>query len=342
MRIGIIGGGQLARMLALAGKPLGFQFSFYEPRDEHCVDQLGLISRNAYDDLNALTAFANDVDVITYENENIPVQSILSLESSYTVYPSSRALRITQDRLYEKQLFESLAIPTTRYMDIQTKDDLTQASHLLGFPFVLKTRRGGYDGKGQWIIRSNDDITSLPNLTSLDGYLAEEFVDFEREVSIIGVRSPHGDTKFYPLSNNIHQDGILISTHVNTLDPLFDSAKKALHQVLNELNYVGVLTIEFFVRHNTLFANELAPRVHNTGHWTIEGTSCSQFENHLRAICDLPLGETQSLFKNIHMTNIIGSWPDRKTLLETKNLRLHDYEKKERPQRKLGHYTVIQ
>lgn len=340
MRIGILGGGQLARMLALSGKPLGLDFVFFESRDEHCVAHLGEVVKGTFDDRDAMDAFANQVDVITLENENIPAQAVHYLQQQKPIRPGINALSYSQDRFFEKSLMRELQIPIPDCHAVDDKHALQQAALALGFPFILKTRRGGYDGKGQWRFTSQAELEDF-NLPENDhGYLAETMVTFDREVSLIGVRAQNGECRYYPLCENKHIDGILATTQVQGNDPLQAQAEKILTQLLTQLNYVGVLVVEFFVQGQQLWVNEMAPRVHNSGHWSIEGAVCSQFENHCRAIADLPLGETR-LLAPVTMHNIIGTWPDVTTLLAQAGLHLHDYQKSPRPGRKLGHYTSL-
>jgi 5-(carboxyamino)imidazole ribonucleotide synthase len=339
MIVGILGGGQLSRMLALAGKPLGIDFVFYEPKDEHCVQHLGLMHHGSYEDKQALETFANSVDVITFENENIPTDTLAYLESFKSVYPSKNALQIMQDRLLEKELCLSLNIPTTRFCPVDTKDRLIQALSDIPLPVVLKKRRLGYDGKGQRVLREWSEVMELTDEDCANSII-EAFVPFDREVSIIACRNQGGTIAYYDLNENVHREGILFSTESKLKDPSTDLAQHYIRLVLEHLDYVGILTIEFFQRGNALLVNEFAPRVHNTGHWTIEGAVTSQFENHLRCILNWPLGATTRVAPT-KMYNIIGHMPDKLSLLDIPGLCLHNYQKIAQPGRKLGHCNLL-
>lgn len=337
MKVGILGGGQLSRMLALAGIPLGLSFFFYEPNEASAVIGLGEITHGLYNDYEALKLFSDKVDVITYENENIPVETLASLESYKSVYPGKNALAVMQDRLFEKNLFIDLDIPTNTFFNINTKQELLCAIELLGYPVLLKKRTQGYDGKGQRKINNYEEMLLLHD-TDCYQTIAEEWVSFAREVSLIAVKNKRGDLAFYDIAENTHQDGILCKTLNKPHDPIIDLAQDYLTRIINHLDYIGVITIEFFERNKQLIANEMAPRVHNSGHWTIDAATTSQFENHLRAILNWPLGDTTSLFKAV-MYNIIGTMPDKQKVLAQKGAHLHDYHKQERPGRKIGHIT---
>ena len=337
MKIGILGGGQLSRMLVLAGVPLGLQFFFYEPNETSAVVGLGDITRGRYDDYAALKTFADKVDVITYENENIPVKTLEFLESHKTVYPGKNALAIMQDRLFEKTLFNDLKIPTNTFFIINNKHDLQSAAETLGYPLLLKQRTQGYDGKGQIKLNSAQDLNQLTE-ADCQNIIAEEWVPFDREVSLIAARNKSGDIVFYDIAENTHHNGILHKTRNKINDPIAPIAQDYLTRILNHLDYIGVMAIEFFERDGNLIANEMAPRVHNTGHWTIDAAEISQFENHLRAILNWPLGVTTSLFA-ASMHNIIGTMPNRQEVLAQPSVHLHDYHKTERPGRKIGHVT---
>lgn len=339
MIVGILGGGQLSRMLALAGKPLGLDFVFYEPKQEHCVQGLGRIHHGSYDDYRALQLFVEDVDVITFENENIPVDTLVFLEKFKSIYPGKNALKMMQDRLLEKELSQTLQIPTTLYRAINSKVDLLQALDDLPLPVVLKKRRLGYDGKGQCVLREWKDVVAL-NDEDCVNTIVEEFIPFDREVSIIGCRSTNGSMAFYDLNENIHHHGVLYSTESKAQDPHAELAQHHLQTVMQHLNYVGILTIEFFQVGNKLLLNELAPRVHNTGHWTIEGATTSQFENHLRSILGWPLGATGRIIPT-KMYNFLGQIPDKASLLAIADVCVHDYQKIPQPGRKLGHCNVL-
>ncbi len=338
MKIGILGGGQLSQLLALAGIPLGLEFYFYTHAANCSAQGLGTLCLGDYQNFAALSAFAEKVDLITYENENIPVEVLTFLAGKKPVFPDKMALTHSQDRLLEKKLFQTLGIPSNQFMPVDHLEDLHKAIQTLGYPLVLKKRSEGYDGKGQVIISEKTDLTPLH--TSLKSTLAEEFIPFEREVSLIAARNSSGDCVYYDLSENQHKNGILRHTRNRPNDPLFIEAKKILKKLLEHLQYVGVLTIEFFVKDQQLIANEIAPRVHNSGHWTIEGAATSQFENHLRSILNWPLGLTQSL-GNANLYNILSEMPAISSLLAIPGLHIYDYRKSPRPNRKLGHVTLV-
>lgn len=340
MKIGVLGGGQLARMLAIAGYPLGLEFIALDPEKSCCARQLMPIVQGEYTDFNALDALAKQVDLITYENENIPAASIKHLQQSKTVHPSLAAILASQDRLLEKELFTQLGMKVALFHSVESKQDLIEASKKLGFPFILKTRRFGYDGKGQWKFTKSDDLAAFTVEKNQFGYLAESFVHFDREVSCIGVRSTKSELAFYDLCENKHHKGILIQTQPKRNYPLASTARDYMKKTLEHLDYAGTLVIEFFVVGDELYVNEMAPRVHNSGHWTIEGAVTSQFENHLRAICGFPLGKTNLIAETL-MLNVIGAWGDRELLLKTPNLHIHDYQKTPRPGRKIGHLTIM-
>lgn len=339
MRIGIIGAGQLGQMLGLAARDLKMQCRFLDPSANPPAAACGDILQRAFDDPDALAELARTCDVITYEFENIPVDPLLRLDSHVPVYPPAAALRSSQDRLEEKRLFAALAIPLPGYHAIDTRDDLDTAAETLGLPMVIKTRRLGYDGKGQFIVKEHRDLDAAWNELGGQSLIAEQWVNFDFEISCIGVRSVGGDIEIYPLCQNVHVDGIL-RTSKSPLDApaLVTKADTYVRRLLEHLDYVGVLVLEMFVIDDHLLANEFAPRVHNSGHWSIEGSRTSQFENHLRAVSNLPLGPTTSL-GHAGMVNLIGEIPDSVRALTFGEL--HDYGKIPRPGRKLGHVTVV-
>jgi 5-(carboxyamino)imidazole ribonucleotide synthase len=342
MNVGVLGGGQLGRMLALAGYPLGLRFRFLDPAPEAPVEELADLLVGRFDDLDALARFPAGLDVITYEFENVPVEAARHLARSAPIYPPVRALEVSQDRLAEKTLFESLGVPPAPFAAVETFADLERAVSEISLPAVLKTRRLGYDGKGQVVIRTADDVASA--WRSLGGVplILEGFIDFDRELSQIAVRGRDGSFALYPLVENHHEDGILrltIAPAPNVSAKLQRQAGEAIRKVMEHLGYVGVLTIEFFQKGGTLLANEMAPRVHNSGHWTIEGARTSQFENHLRAVVGWPIGPTEAVAHSA-MVNLIGAVPDPACVLGVPGLHLHLYGKKPRPGRKLGHATI--
>ena len=342
MTIGILGGGQLGYMLALAGYPLGLHFRFLDPSPEAPVGRIAHRVTADYIDEPALEKFAHGLQVVTYEFENVPVRAARFLSERVPVYPPAAALEEAQDRLREKRLFRRLGIPTTEFAEIAKREELDRAVDAVGLPAVLKTCRLGYDGKGQWLLRTREDVekarADLPSVT----LILEKFVPFSREVSILGVRSATGEIAFYPVVENHHRGGILRLSLAPApgLSPILQQiAEEAGRKVLESLGYAGVLCIEFFEMDGKLLANEMAPRVHNSGHWTIEGAVTSQFENHLRAILGLPLGAT-SVSGYSAMANLIGELPESEPLLKVPNAHLHLYGKEPRPGRKLGHVTV--
>lgn len=342
MKVGVLGGGQLGRMLALAGYPLGLHFRFYDPAPDAPAEHVAEQWIGAFDDREKLAQFADGVDVVTYEFENVPVESARFLAGRVAVHPSPDALEAAQDRLREKTLFTELGIPTNRFARIDSPGEIASALEHVGLPAILKTRRLGYDGKGQWTIRSADDARRALEAAGGAALLLESLVPFEREVSIIAVRSGAGEIRAYDLVQNRHDSGILRETRAPAprLTPALQAAAESYAaRALERFNYVGVLAIELFQVGETLLANEMAPRVHNSGHWTIEGTAASQFENHLRAVCGLPLGSTATIGRTC-MFNLIGELPDVPGLLAVEGAHLHLYGKSPRPGRKLGHVTV--
>jgi 5-(carboxyamino)imidazole ribonucleotide synthase len=343
LNVGILGGGQLGRMLALAGYPLGLRFRFLEPARPAPVDGLGRVVRARYDDADAVARFARGLDVVTYEFENVPDSTARQLEDRLPVYPPAGALRVAQDRLAEKQAFETLGIPTPVFHPVDSRDGLEEAIGRVGLPAVLKTRRFGYDGKGQAVIASPNQVE--PSWKALAGspLLLERFVAFNRELSILGARGQDGAIVFYPLVENEHRGGILYRTHAPApviTEELQARAEGYLRSLLERMGYVGVLALELFQRGDELLANEMAPRVHNSGHWTQDGAHTSQFENHLRAVCGLPLGSTEP-HGYAGMLNLIGGVPATERVLAIPGARLHLYDKAPRKGRKLGHVNVV-
>jgi 5-(carboxyamino)imidazole ribonucleotide synthase len=339
MKVGVLGGGQLARMLALAGHPLGMEFAFLDPAPDACAFPLGRALHGAYDDPRKLDELADFADVVTFEFENVPAAVTEHLAAHVPVYPSAASLAIAQDRLLEKKLFRELGIGTPAFHPVDHEAMLRAAAEELGYPFVLKTRSDGYDGKGQQVVRSDANLAEA--WQSLGGcpLIAEAFVTFQREVSVVAVRSRDGEVHTYPLAENRHDDGILIVSRSLPFDPVEGAAHDAAHRLLDRLDYVGVLALELFDCDGELLANEFAPRVHNSGHWSIEGAATSQFENHLRAVCGLPLGSTAARGR-VAMLNLIGELPAPEPLLALRDVHLHIYGKAARPGRKIGHLTV--
>mgnify|MGYP001819054771 FL=1 len=338
MRIGIIGAGQLGQMLGFAARDLGVECRFLDPSDAPPAAVCGDVIQRPFDDRDALAELAATCDVITYEFENVPVEALQLIDGKVPVYPPAAALRHSQDRLDEKRLFDSLDIPLPGYHPIDARADLDVAADQLGLPMVIKTRRLGYDGKGQFVVREPADLDKAWEAIGNSALIAEQWVPFDFEVSCIGVRNPEGDIAIYPLARNVHENGIL-STSRSPVDApaLAERAEGYVRRLLGHLDYVGVLALELFVCGDELLANEFAPRVHNSGHWSIEGSETSQFENHIRAVLNRPLGSTASV-GHAGMVNLIGEIPDTARALETGVL--HDYGKLPRPGRKLGHITV--
>ncbi len=295
MRVGILGGGQLARMLALAGYPLGLKFMVLDPGADVCAASVAEQLQGAYDDESLLAELAAKVDIVSYEFENVPARAVELLADKVPVYPPRQALAMAQDRLNEKNLFRELGIATPDFVAVNSLAELEQAMEQVGWPAVVKTRTQGYDGKGQAVLSQPEELD--PAWQSLSGVpaIVEAFVPFEREVSIIAVRSSTGEMICYPLTENTHRDGILRLSIARPDDPMQSQAEAYAERLMNELDYVGVLALELFQAGETLLANEFAPRVHNSGHWTQDGAETSQFENHLRAVLGLPLGATDAI-----------------------------------------------
>ncbi|MCG3123821.1 MAG: N5-carboxyaminoimidazole ribonucleotide synthase [Phycisphaerales bacterium] len=364
--IGILGGGQLARMLALAGYPLGLRFRVLDPAPDAPAGAVAEHICGSYEDKAALNHFALDVSVITYEFENVPASSVEHLATHVhqraPIYPPPLALATGQDRLLEKQLFERLGIGVPRFARVDSPAELEQAVMKLGRPAVLKTRRLGYDGKGQARIMEGTDLGAAyralcPADARPGGLILEEFVAFDVEASVIAVRSRTGEVRTWPLVLNEHSSGILRRSRAPlaafwsgagsaSTASLDEQATVAATRIMEALDYVGVLAVEFFVKEGRLLASEIAPRVHNSGHWTIEGSITSQFENHLRAVAGLPLGETGMRFAGAAavMHNLVGAVPEvgePTGLLGVPGCHVHLYGKSARPGRKVGHATVV-
>jgi 5-(carboxyamino)imidazole ribonucleotide synthase len=340
--IGILGGGQLGYMLALAGYPLGLHFRFLDPSPEAPVGRIAQRVTADYTDEAALEKFSSGLELVTYEFENVPVEATRFLAERVPVYPPPAALEAAQDRLVEKSLFRKLGIATTEFAPVSNSRELDDAVETIGLPAVLKTCRMGYDGKGQWILRTAEDVTKAKSEMPDVSLILERFVAFTRELSVLAVRSRAGESATYPLVENHHRSGILRLSLAPA--PRLDAdiqraAERAAHRLLESLKYVGVLAIEFFERRGELLANEMAPRVHNSGHWTIEGAVTSQFENHLRAVLGLPLGSTGPA-GHCAMLNLIGDLPESAEVLAVPDAHLHLYGKSPRPGRKLGHLTL--
>ena len=358
MTIGILGGGQLGYMIALAGYPLGLHFRFLDPSPEAPVGRIATRITAPFTDRSALKKFAHGLELVTYEFENVPVETARFLGEHVPVLPPPAALEAAQDRLAEKNLFRRLDIPVTHFAPVSDGKSFDAAVKDVGLPSILKTCRMGYDGKGQWPLRTAEDIArartelagELASAQKADGdaanrdarFILERFVPFTRELSILSVRSRSGETAFYPLIENHHRGGILRLSLAPAprLEPALQQfAQEVAKRVFDALNYAGVLAIEFFEHEGRLLANEMAPRVHNSGHWTIEGAVTSQFENHLRAVMDYPLGTTSAIGCSA-MMNLIGELPDSSEVLAVRDAHVHLYSKSPRAGRKLGHVTL--
>lgn len=343
MIVGVLGGGQLGRMLALAGYPLGLRFRLLDPSAESPAGHLAELHVGAYDDPDALVRFADGLDVATYEFENVPDEATRILESRLPVFPPSAALATAQDRLAEKRLFERLQIPLAAYAAVDSQADLEQAIIRIGLPAILKTRRLGYDGKGQVVISDPEDVATAFDSVGGVPCVLEQRIALRRELSVLAVRGRDGATACYPLVQNAHREGILRVSLAPAADlgELQAKADAYARRLLDALEYVGLLALELFVDDGdgSLLANEIAPRVHNSGHWTIEGAETSQFENHLRAILGLPLGSTAARGHSA-MVNLIGTVPATTEIVAIPGAHLHLYGKAPRPGRKLGHVTV--
>ena len=340
-KVGIVGGGQLGRMLALAGYPLGIDCRLLD-REPGCPGgQIAELLTGALDDAEALARLADGVDVVTIEIENVAVAPLEALAARVPVYPPPAAIAAAQDRLREKQLFGALGIPSAAFAVVDTAQDLEHAVRDVGLPLVLKLRRMGYDGRGQRVVRRASEAAAAWAELGEGPAIAERFVEFEREVSLIAVRGTAGELAFYPLAENTHRDGILHTTIAPYDDAkLQRQAEGWLAGILERFDYRGVLTVEFFATGSGLVANEIAPRVHNSGHWTIEGAETSQFENHLRAIVGWPLGDASPRGHSA-MVNLLGRMPDPPAVLAIPGAHLHDYGKAPRPARKVGHCTLV-
>ncbi len=343
-RVGILGGGQLARMMALAGLPLGLQFKVLDPAADACAGECAPLVNAAFDDAAALEALAGEVDVVTFDFENVPADSARALAGKVPVHPSPEALAVAQDRLAEKTLFRELDIPVPAFAAVESREALQRALDEVGVPCILKTRRLGYDGKGQFRIRSRADADAAWDALGAQaprvGLILEAFVPFDGEVSVVAVRGRHGEFRAWPLTANWHVDGVLSASlaPAPVSDALHATALDYARRLAGRLEYVGVFALELFRRGDALLANEMAPRVHNSGHWTIEGAETSQFENHLRAVLGLPLGST-AMRGHACMLNWIGQTPPAGAVLEQPGGHWHDYGKEPRAGRKVGHAT---
>ena len=343
--VGILGGGQLARMMALAGAPLGLRFLVMDSVADACAGQFAPMVVGDYTDQAALAEFAGRVDVATFDFENVPAESARWLAERVPVFPTPRALAVAQDRLAEKTLFRELGIPVPPFADIASREQLDAAVAALGMPCILKTRRLGYDGKGQFRVKTPADVDAaweaLGAQAATVGLILEGFVAFQRELSVVAVRGRNGEFRAWPLTENWHVDGVLSASlaPARVDDTMRETALSHARKLAEALEYVGVFALELFCRDGELLANELAPRVHNSGHWTIEGSETSQFQNHLRAVLGLPLGDTRMVGQAC-MLNWIGAMPDAAAVLGEPGGHWHDYGKSPRDGRKVGHATL--
>jgi 5-(carboxyamino)imidazole ribonucleotide synthase len=343
--LGVLGGGQLARMLALAAAPLGVNTLVVDSSADACAGQVAPLVVADWADYTALDAFAAKVDVVTFDFENVPAETAHWLAERTAVFPAPQALAIAQDRLAEKTLFRECGLRTPAFMAVDTREDLDRALDAIGAPAILKTRRLGYDGKGQFRLKNIADAgaawQALGAQASKHGLILEAFVPFERELSVIAVRARDGDFRTWPLTRNWHTDGVLSMSLAPApdIDELQHRATALARTLAERLGYVGVFALELFVKDGELLGNEMAPRVHNSGHWTIEGAHTSQFENHVRAVLGLPLGDTAVRGASA-MFNWIGDLPDAAPVLRAVDAHWHDYGKQERAGRKVGHATL--
>jgi 5-(carboxyamino)imidazole ribonucleotide synthase len=343
--VGILGGGQLARMIALSGAPLGLRFLVLDNVADACAGQFAPMVVGDYRDEAALAEFASRIDVATFDFENVPAESAQWLASRVDVFPNPRALAIAQDRLAEKTHFRDLGIPVPPFAAVDTLEQLRAAVCEIGTPCILKTRRLGYDGKGQFRIRDAADVdaawSALGAQAPKVGLILEGFVHFERELSVVAVRGRDGEFRAWPLTENWHVDGVLSASLAPAAvdDAMHATAVDHARRLAEALDYVGVFALELFCGDGELLANELAPRVHNSGHWTIEGSETPQFQNHLRAVLGLPLGDTRMVGRAC-MLNWIGEMPDAQAVLQEAGGHWHDYGKEPRSGRKVGHATL--
>lgn len=339
-RVGVLGGGQLGRMLGLAAHPLGIECLFLDPAEESCAAAVGRRLRADYTDEAVLNALAEASGIVTLEFENVPLAALDHLSRRCVLRPGRESLETAQDRLLEKRCFESLGIPVAPWAEVDDARALREAVERVGMPCVLKSRRMGYDGKGQVMLDADSDLEAAWAQIGAQPAIVEARVALAREVSCLVARASDGALAFYPLSENRHDEGILRAARPRSDDPLATAATEYTRRLVEKLEHVGVLALEFFVSKNgELLANEFAPRVHNSGHWSIEGASCSQFENHMRAVAGLPLGDT-GLRGASAMINLLGSLPPVEGLLAIPGVHLHDYGKSARPGRKVGHITL--
>ncbi|HET8897276.1 MAG TPA: 5-(carboxyamino)imidazole ribonucleotide synthase [Rhodanobacteraceae bacterium] len=343
--VGILGGGQLARMLALAGVPLGARFLVLDDAPGACAGDVAPVIAAGWQDFDQLASFAEQVDVVTFDFENVPAASVDWLAARVPVFPNARALAVAQDRISEKALFAEIGLPTPAHAAVDDRAGLERAIEAIGTPAILKTRRLGYDGKGQFRLHSTADAdaawAALGEQGAAYGLVLEALVPFRRELSVIAVRGRDGAFRAWPLVQNWHDRGILSMSlaPANVPSAIADTALAHARALAEKLDYVGVFALELFDDGERLLGNEMAPRVHNSGHWSIEGALTSQFENHVRAVLGLPLGDTACDGVSL-MFNWIGALPDAGAVLAASDAHWHDYGKSPREGRKVGHATV--
>jgi 5-(carboxyamino)imidazole ribonucleotide synthase len=342
-RIGVLGGGQLGQMMALAGVPLDARFAVLDPAPDACATAVARHIHGAFHDVEAATGLAEWADVVTYEFEHLHLPTVEAIAERCEVHPAPAVLGLVQDRISQKRELARLGIPTAPFAAIESAADVAEAAARIGAPGILKTARDGYDGKGQRRVSSPDDLAQAWASVGSKRCIYEGFVRFAREVSLISCRGRDGDIRCWPLAENVHTGGILrrsIAPAPGTTPALQAQAEDLAKRLLTAFGYVGTFTIECFQVGDQLVVNELAPRVHNSGHWTMEGAVTSQFENHVRALMGLPLGDT-SPRGHAAMVNLIGVRPDIIKLMALPGVHLHDYGKSERQGRKLGHVTLV-
>lgn len=346
--IGVLGGGQLGRLLSIAAASMGYRVHVFAPESElPAGDVAAKVTRAGYDDLEALGRFARSVDVVTLEFENIDAAAVRYLETMVAVCPGAAALEIAQDRIVEKDFVTSLGGRVAAYRAVSSDDDLVRAVTEVGLPGVLKTRRFGYDGKGQVRIEAATVLAAARTALGGQPAIYERFIDFDAEYSILLARAEDGSSVVYPAPHNMHANGVLVRSRVPAPARVVaqaDEAARLAKCVADSLGYVGLLTLEFFATDDGPVFNEMAPRVHNSGHWTIEGAHTSQFENHVRAICGLPLGETGLSASAVRMENLVGdAVHDWIRILADPHAHLHLYGKSEvKAGRKMGHVTWLE
>jgi len=342
MKVGILGGGQLGQMLAEAARDLSIETLVLDPKPDAVAAQITRHLVADWEDPTALDELAA-CDVVTYEFENVPAAAVERLIRDVPVHPSPDALAFSGDRIVEKNLFRELGIETAPFAQVDSRADLDRAVVEIGLPAILKTRRFGYDGKGQAVLRNAADVDAAWERLGEQALILEGFIPFDREVSVLAARGRNGEMRYWPATENIHIDGILHISRApaqQVSEELLASADAGLAAVMTRLEYVGVLVVEFFQLGDRLIANEMACRVHNSGHWTIEGAATSQFENHMRAVAGLPLGSAD-VEGFAAMVNLVGEIPKLASLEGKPDIHLHVYGKSAAPGRKLGHVTVV-